>query len=697
MRVRRKLIRIAHRRRIRRRDASRRSLSDAQYLERLRAGDSRVPATLPGATYVVPTSTDPALIPALDDIFAHRFDILGSGLMEVVVSSEQLNDDRQRRFVGLTKELPAEVVASYRFIEWHSDFAAGYRWNPEAHYLDVPVAPQRGADIKRPRELSRFQHVGVLGAAGRDARLHERAGFEFALQVMDWIAGNPVGRGVNWACAMDVSIRAVNWVWGLRFFDDVLVTSPETRAHIVRSLYEHGLHIEENLDYAREGTSNHYLADVAGLVYIGAALPQFTESDRWLHLGLQELVSEMERQVYRDGGGHEASTSYHRLCVEIFLSCAALAERLPRERVERLRKRHEESIALGPTLVPLAKRGIGDPNHTSVLPREFYESLERAARHMMVITKPNGLTPQIGDNDSGRLHKLSCRANEDVRDHRGVLAVAGALLGRDDFSECGRVAKQEADLVVGGARPLARSAAQPTTLLGAQLFPDAGLALVRSRLAYLLVTCGPNGQNGRGGHGHNDKASFELALGEQDVVVDGGSFVYTIDPDARNRFRSTQAHSTVWVTNCEQDPLPSGIEGLFRLPERSRRSLAIEGDNVVVAEHDGFGATHRRRFTLEAHRLEIEDRLTSAGDKIIGFNLDPSVRASIVSAGERCIFLLKATRGTSVHLTLDGVTNPRIDAGHFSPCYGVRIPNQRILATLTGTIAVSVFDWKAGD
>src|SRR5439155_25928859 len=163
---------------------------------------------------------------------------------------------------------------------------------PDDYYLDVPVAPQHGTDIKRPRELSRFQHIGILASAWSEDDLRDRAGTELALQLMDWIAANPVRRGVNWASTMDVAIRAVNWVWGLRLFDDLFTRIPATRGHVVRSLYEHGLHIAENLEYADERTTNHYLAGIAALLYVGAAFPRFPESDAWLHLALQELVSE---------------------------------------------------------------------------------------------------------------------------------------------------------------------------------------------------------------------------------------------------------------------------------------------------------------------------------------------------------------------------------------------------------------------
>ncbi|MEO9036150.1 MAG: alginate lyase family protein [Gemmatimonadaceae bacterium] len=676
------------------RDVNRAGLSDAEYLERERAGNTEAQPILPGETYTVPASTPVAVRAALDDVFAHRFDVLGSGPAEVRAKNDASADRWRARFAELASDLPGDAIKDYRPIDWHSDFVAGYRWDDRVYYLDIPLAPQFGVDIKRPRELSRFQHVGVLAAAGRRDGDHDRAAIEFALETLDWIAANPVRRGVNWASAMDVSIRAVSWIWGLRFFDDVLRDFPRARGQIVRSLYEHGLHVQENLDYAREGTNNHYLADVTGLLFLGAALPQFRESDRWLHLGLQELVSEIDRQFHPDGSSREASTSYHRLCAEMAFSAAALAERLPAERLGAVRHRREESLTLGPRLRSLAMRDIGSLDRETVLPARVYERLSRVAEFTSALTKANGRVPQIGDNDSGRLHKLSPGVHESVCDHRAVLAVAGKMLARGDFVTLGKAWNDEATLIVGPEPALPTRDSPPARSDNPRVFPDFGVAVARSGVAYLAVTCGSNGLDGRGGHGHNDKGSFELAIGEQDIVVDGGSFVYVPDPDTRNRFRSTQAHSTVWVSGREQDPLPLGREGLFSLPEKCFRALTVNDDNHIVAEHDGFGAVHRRRFALGDQQLVIEDSFAESGERLIGFNLDPSVTALIVSHQDGLAFVLKTELGPTVRLTIVGAVAPRIDDGHFSAGYGVRIRNQRIVATLAGTSVLSRFDWS---
>ena len=64
----------------------------------------------------------------------------------------------------------------------------------------------------------------------------------------------------------------------------------------------------------------------------------------------------------------------------------------------------------------------------------------------------------------------------------------------------------------------------------ARLFPDAGLAVLRTRTAWLLVTNGETGTRSFGNHKHNDLLSFEFHAEGGPWIVDPGSYVYTGGP-----------------------------------------------------------------------------------------------------------------------------------------------------------------------
>jgi hypothetical protein len=677
-RLRRRVHRSIWTRRVRRTDLSYEAVPPetfAAWMDRVR----NVPVTLPGPVLVPAAPHDVARAAAVEaaDVMAHRFTIFGS--------THHVADHHRAPSVldRVAGELPRDLVGRYVPVEWHTDYGSGYRWDPTRHYLDIRVAPAPGVDIKWPRELSRFQHIGALACASSHG-----AAEEFLLQVLDWIDANPVRRGVNWASAMDVAIRAINWIWGLALFAHEIKPYPTVVRDIRRSLHEHGLHLSRNLEYYEECTTNHYLADIAGLLYIGAACPESPMADTWLRLALQELVSESERQFWSDGVDFEASTHYHRLVVESFLSCAALAERLPRARRRRL-------AAAGaawrgrPILRPAECSGL-NLGPGQVLPTTFYDRLERAVEYTAALTKPNACVPQIGDNDSGRLHRLMPVAGHDSRDHRHLIAVGGAMFRRGDLARGGADYAHEAKMVTGGLEMPQR----PERPLPA-VFPCAGVAVLRHDPFFVVVVCGSNGQGGRGGHGHNDKGSIELNVFGRDFIVDGGCPAYTSDPDLRNAFRATAAHSTVWLEGQEQDRWERGLAGLFRLPERSHPKLTVVNAHTVRAEHRGFGAPHERTVRCEARGIEVRDRLAAAGRRWLIWNLAPNVAVTKTEQRGHSWQVSLASGDVALTLDLTGTQQPVVVDGFFAVGYGQRVANQRLMAAMSGHEVTTVFRMAA--
>ncbi len=67
----------------------------------------------------------------------------------------------------------------------------------------------------------------------------------------------------------------------------------------------------------------------------------------------------------------------------------------------------------------------------------------------IVITKPDGTAPQIGDNDDGRLHILSDYGNWSRLDHRYLLSVGAVMFERGEFKAAAGVFPEEAFWLVG--------------------------------------------------------------------------------------------------------------------------------------------------------------------------------------------------------------------------------------------------------
>lgn len=75
----------------------------------------------------------------------------------------------------------------------------------------------------------------------------------------------------------------------------------------------------------REGMgSNHYLSNVAGLLFVASYLQSNEVNDNWWWLSVQEFLFETEKQFFSEGSNFEGSTSYHRLSGELITYCSAL-------------------------------------------------------------------------------------------------------------------------------------------------------------------------------------------------------------------------------------------------------------------------------------------------------------------------------------------------------------------------------------
>ena len=523
------------------------------------------------------------LLTRADAIAEHRFDLLGSG--------------------------PVELGPE---IDWSADFKSGRRW-PLLHRLRLKTFFRDTSDIKVPWELSRFQHLPLLAAAFLISG-EPRYVDEIGEQLESWIATNPVEVGVNWICTMDVAIRAANWVATLALCAHEAARQPWA-PRVAESLLLHGRFIRSHLETAGPRT-NHYLSDVVGLIVVAGLFARGPEGKAWGEWAIDELAVEMKTQVRGDGCDHEASVPYHRLVTELFI-CGTQA---------------------------------GDSLRSDAFPDSHHERLDRMLDFTAAYTRPDGLAPQIGDNDDGRFLSLN-DYGQGFRSHLHLFRQAGREY-----------------------RPSARSEA----------FPEGGYYVMRHDDLYVLVRCGDTGIFGRGGHAHNDQLSFELCCGERPLIEDPGVGTYYEYEEERLRFRSTGFHATMRVDGAEQNELP--VWPRFPLGNRSRaEALEWEAEaerTRFAGRHHGFEALpdptiHERRLELDgpARELVIVDYAVAAEEHQLDWAF-PLGRCDDASAeGETA----QATFG-SLRLSIHAPdVELRVEERRHSPAYGVTEPRPFVI------------------
>jgi hypothetical protein len=511
-----------------------------------------------------PTAAD-ALIARARDILDGRIEVLGPSVLQT--------------------ERPEALP------DWHTDWHSGVRWPAADHFSEQVVVRGDGSDVKYPWELSRSHHVLVVAQAWwlaparlpeQEARdLRPRLARTVRTHVDDWIVANPRGLGVNWSCAMEVAIRASTWLAAVAMLRDAPELDDGFLLRFTRSIWVHGLHIRRNLEvFSDRPPTNHYIADLVGLLAIGCALPELHDSAAWRRHAVDELVGQIGIQIGDDGVDYEGSVAYHRLVTEMLCHATMLI------------------------------RATGRP-----VPDALSSALGEMLDFVAAYVRPDGSAPRQGDDDDGRFLPLDGIALGARNDHRHVLALGGAVLERGDLLASAGGADAEAIWFLGAERP---AAVAPTTR--SRPFPNGGFYTMGTATWHASITCGPVGTRGLGSHGHNDVMSLCLWADGVEWITDPGTGSYTGDPDLRNRLRRTAAHATLQLGDREQNVPGDGVDGLFRLDESAHPQVAswsAQGDGAELeAAHVGFSGPdgqwrHERTFRSDfpTRTLDVLDSL----------------------------------------------------------------------------------------
>jgi hypothetical protein len=588
-------------------------------------------STIDPAAMAALSESDPARVQATVEaaqrVLRHEFDLLGSGPY-VPVDPDRASSD------------------GYSPIDWYLDPVRRLRFPRGVPHKQWNLLEMRPgiADVKYPWELGRCQHWAPLAQAFALTR-HDRFAIEIARQLDDFVASNPTGIGVNWTCTMDVGIRAANWAIALELVKESPSLDEPFWNRAYSALFDHGVFIGHNLENTYEVTSNHYLSNLLGLLFVAAAFDDLPMGAEWSAFTRTAIEQEMQVQVLDDGADYESSIPYHRLVTELFLAAARLTD---------LRGQPLSSV--------------------------YRARLRAMVAYLAAVMRPDGLMPQVGDADDGRLHVFEGYGATTPQDSRHLFGPSGAVFDEPLWAGLGGGAGAWEAAWWGLAPRSAPVVAHPAP--GATLFPNAGIAVARNGGGdYLLITNGIVGTNGFGNHKHNDLLAFEYHRGGVPLFVDPGSFVYTSDPESRNRFRGTGYHNTVMIDGVEQNELrPDWLFRLFETSHAETLSFHEHADRVEYAgRHRGYErlpqpVVHQRTFRFEkaSGNLWLTDRFTGRGRHQLRwhFHLAPGVQAR--RSGDDSL-LLSARHGTSTFGVPRGLAVD-ICGAEYSPSYGVKVP-----------------------
>jgi hypothetical protein len=539
-------------------------------------------------------------------------------------------------------------------IDWHTDFKSGHGWPKVAFRRIDAVDLGRPSDVKVPWELSRLQWLIPAGQAYLLTG-DERYAQTVRGVIEEWIEANPYAIGVNWACTMDVAIRGISLCWLFHTFHDAKAWADDGfRFQFLRQLYLHGDFTSRHLEWS-DVNGNHLLADAAGLTIFGLFFGNGAGPRQWQQEGWQILSDELPRQVFADGVDFEASTAYHRLVLELFL------------------------------LPALYRRARGFD-----IPSTYSAALSRMATFAAAYSRHDGTSPLWGDADDGRALPFGPQA---MTDHRYLIAQVGLAFDDSELLATASGPMSEVFWLLGSQ---ASAIPKIPATVQSQAFPHGGVYVMRSVDDHVFIDCGPVGMAGRGGHGHNDCLSLEVSLAGVNLITDCGTFVYSADPNERNRFRATAAHNTPIIDEAEQNRFvrPEYLWSLHddAAPQQRHWSTCPEVDQFVGA-HSGYQrlpspVTPVRAVSLEkdTHRLTVIDRFEGSGDHAIRipYHLDAGVSVGPAGTG---LWRLTTEAGTFLLAWRNYAGwESQLEDGWVSPSYGVKHKTSVLTFSRTGPL-----------
>lgn len=539
----------------------------------------------------------------------HEFEILGSGYC----SFNKIDDNKDND--------------SYENLNWNIDIKSGYEWplNKKLNTDEIFNLPE-GVDVKMAWDFGRMNHLPQLAVMYMVSG-EKRYKFEIENLVKDFYLNNKYLEGIQWTSAMDVGIRAMNIIISYyivyneknkeSYFDLEFINV------LIKTIYEHGKYIYDNLEinFRNFDSGNHYLTNIVSLLYISYFIVT-KETKKWWNFAEKEFSNLLKEQFSCDGSYYEGSTNYHRLATELSILGASIL----------VRKNNKISCKILNTLIKAAN---------------FIDDLSF-----------NNHIVQIGDNDSGRIIKLTPLGNfisqkdaldkyinlqqsrckksdnlyfdEDLLDYRPTISMILGLINDLGYNDYKKLYSLEHDLINSIANKKIKHNFQrkelnhkskaiklkypkssykkvfKNKLINPEngrwiLYENFGVICYKTKDIFVSLRLNGNRKK-KPGHTHNDIFSLNIILKDDLKVVDPGSYSYTNDAKFRYLFRTDEAHSAPLYNKKAVN-----IIDVFSMKSNvTRDSLVINDDSceyTCVFE----GIKHKRKIKITQEKIEIID------------------------------------------------------------------------------------------
>lgn len=420
--------------------------------------------------------------------------------------------------------------------DWVTNPVTGFHYNPRQHWTKVNDFSQEAGDIKFVWEKSRFSWL--LTVCRYDYHFEEDHA-EFAIsQILDWIEKNPLNCGPNYKCSQETSLRVLNWLFALNFYKNNEALTDERWNRIMTSIYWQTDHVMKNINFSRIAVrNNHAITETLTLCLMGMMFPQMPDASKWKKNGRKWFEQEIAYQIENDGTFIQDSMNYHRVVIQLLTYAIALSDK------------HGEKFS-------------------DFVYVKAYKSLNFLYQCQ---ESSNGWLPNYGANDGALFFPLS---DNDYRDYRPQLdALHGVLTGKLLYDN-----HLEDTQWIGHQGPAARMQFDRIEKqFGLVEFKKSGYYLIREKDTLSFIRCGLFKTNGS-----TDQLHLDVWYKGENVLLDGGSYMYNTNETTVRYFAGTESHNTIMLGDYDQ--MQKGMRFIWLYPPTLLLAEVKEDNEAYVFE-----------------------------------------------------------------------------------------------------------------
>ncbi|WP_198034376.1 heparinase II/III family protein [Dyadobacter tibetensis] len=420
------------------------------------------------------------------------------------ITADRLKELESRIIKIRNHEYPYFVDQWFQINDWHSHPKTRYRYREDQHWSEVPEFSQEAGDIKYLWEKGRFTFLYDLIRYERHSGVDQ---FNIVLShILDWIKRNPVNCGPHWVCSQEISLRVLNWIFAVKFYQNRI--QEPLLLIILQSIDDQMNHVWENRSYARRLVrNNHVLTEALALYSIGILFPFFKRSNRWKEYGKTTFEQEIDFQIKSDGSYIQHSMNYHRVLLQLLTWALRLGEI------------NEDPFSV-----------------------HVYHKAQRALEFMMAMQDSiTGWLPHYGPQDGALFFPLT---QASFRDYRPQISSLAQILGVEISYEAGL---WQEDNFWWGIKPVVPKTVTHS-IPAIFNFKNGGYFVLKDSQSSTFIRCASYPTRPY----QADNLHLDIWANGRNILRDAGTFNYLEGTGLARYFRGTLAHNTVQIDAFDQ-------------------------------------------------------------------------------------------------------------------------------------------------